>query len=118
MWVRGWIGRRVELGLYDRLMVELRREDPSSFHNFMRMPPAMFDELLHRLTPRLSRPATFCRPSLEPGMKLAVTLRHLASGAKYRDMQYAWRLPHNTISKVVREVCAAIVEEYLAADLP
>ena len=25
--------------MYDQLMVELRREDPSSFTNFMRMPP-------------------------------------------------------------------------------
>jgi len=28
-------------------------------------------------------------------------------------MQYAWRVPHNTISKVVREVCEAIIEECL-----
>jgi len=27
-------------------MVELRREDPISFKNFMRMPPEMFDEIL------------------------------------------------------------------------
>lgn len=111
--MRGWIGRRLNFGIYDQLMVELRREDPRSFHNFMRMPPAMFDELLDRLTPRLWKPSTFCRQSMEPGLKLAITLRHLASGARYRDMQYAWRVPHNTISKVVREVCSAIVEEYL-----
>ena len=28
-------------------------------------------------------------------------------------MQYAWRVPHNIISKVVREVVEAIVEEYV-----
>lgn len=27
-------------------------------------------------------------------------------------MQYAWRVPHNTISVVVREVVKAIIEEY------
>ena len=113
VWVRPWIGRRLELGIYHQLMVELRREDPSAFHNFMRMDPAMFDELLERLTPRLLKPSTFCRQSLEPGLKLAITIRHLASGAQYRDMQYGWRVPHNTISKVVREVCQAIVDEYL-----
>lgn len=113
VWVRPWIGRRLELGLYTQLMVELRNEDPRAFHNFMRMPPAMFGELVDRLTPRLTKPMTNFRANLEPGLKVAVTLRHLASGAKYRDMQYAWRVPHNTISKVVREVCEAIVEEYL-----
>ena len=58
MWVRPWIGRRFELGLYDRLMVELRNEDPRSFHNFMRMPPAMYDEIVERLTPRITRETT------------------------------------------------------------
>ena len=112
-WVRLWILRRPELGLYHRLMVELRNEDPTGFHNFMRMPPAMFDELVTRLTPRIEKQATNMRLPLEPGLKVAVTLRHLASGAKYRDMQYAWRVPANTMCVVVREVCQAIVDEYL-----
>jgi hypothetical protein len=48
IWVRDWIGRRPELGLYDRLMVELHNEDPRAFQNFMRMPPAMFNEIVQR----------------------------------------------------------------------
>lgn len=117
VWVRPWIGRRMELGLYDRLMVELRNEDPRSFHNFMRMPSAMYDEIVQRLTPLLTKKTTNWRAPLEPGLKVALTLRHLASGARYSDMQYAWRVPHNTISLVVREVCEAIVEEYLDEQL-
>jgi hypothetical protein len=50
IWVRYWIGRKPELGLYDRLMVELRNEDPRTFQNFMRMQPDMFDEIVQRLT--------------------------------------------------------------------
>ena len=78
----------------------------------MRMPPAMFDELVQRLTPRLTKQDTNYRASLEPGLKVAITLRHLASGNTYRNMQYAWRVPHNTICVVVREVVEAIIEEY------
>ena len=84
--------------IYDQLMVELRREDPVSFRNFLRMPPEMLDEILTRITPRIAKEHTWFRPPLEPGMKLAVTLRHLASGARYIDMRYAWRIPHNTVS--------------------
>jgi len=112
-WVRDWILRRPLFGVYDQLMVELRREDPHSFKNFLRMTPAMFDELLDRLTPRLMKQDTFFRLPLEPGIKLALTLRHLASGNKYADMKFSWRVPHNTISIVIREVCQAIVDEYL-----
>ena len=76
-WTKSWILRRREFGLYDQLMVELRREDPSSFTNFMRMPPEMFDEILERVRGRLTKQHTY-RDPLEPGLKLAVTLRHLA----------------------------------------
>lgn len=34
IWVRNWISRRPQLGLYDRLMVELRNEDPRAFQEF------------------------------------------------------------------------------------
>jgi hypothetical protein len=112
IWVRDWIGRRPELGLYDRLMVELRNEDTKAFQNFMRMPPAMYDEIVQRLTPALTKETTNWRAPLAPGLKVAITLRHLASGSKYREMQYGWRVPHNTISLVVREVCEAIIMEY------
>jgi hypothetical protein len=112
VWVRQWIMRRPEHGLYDKLMVELRNEDPRAFQHFMRMSPDMFDEVVQRLTPRLTKADTNYRASLEPGLKVAITLRHLASGNTYRNMQYAWRVPHNTISVVVREVVRAIIEEY------
>ena len=42
-----------------------------------------------------------------------MTLRHLASGSKYADMKFGWRVPANTISVIVREVCQAILHEYL-----
>ena len=111
-WVRPWISRRPEQGIYSNLMRELRAEDPASFINYLRMPPEMFDELLIRLRPRLTKRRTNFRQPLDSGLKLALTLRHLASGAKYRDMQYAWRVPSNTISLIVREVCQAIIDEY------
>ena len=114
VWVREWVARRPNLGLYDRLLVELRAEDPRAFHNFMRMPTDMFDEIVQRLTPALTKETTNYRAALDPGLKIAITLRHLASGAHYADMQYAWRVPANTMSLLVRDVCSAIVHEYAA----
>ena len=96
-WCRAWLTpeRRVQFGLYDQLMVEFCAVDSHAFINFLRMPPQMSYSimLVH----------TFRAP-LEPGLKLAITLRHLASGAKYMDMHYGWRVPQNTISILVREV--------------
>ena len=90
---------------YDQLMMELRNEDPAFLINFLRMPPDMFDELLSRVGPRITKMHIRHRESLEPGMKLDLTLRDLASGNKYASMKVSWRVPHSTISLVVREVC-------------
>ena len=110
-WVRPWIERRLQFGFYHHLMQELRVEDSETFANFLRMPPRIFDELLSMLYDRLLKQTTNFRSPLEPGLKLAITLRHLATGASYTCMQYGWRVPPNTISVIVREVCQVIVDE-------
>ena len=99
-----WIQRRREYGLYDHLMVELRREDQTEFINFMRMPPEMFNELLERVGPRISKERTWSREPIEPGVKLAITLSYLASGSKYPYLKFGWRVPASTQSLLVREV--------------
>ena len=111
-WERDWIKRRKKFGYWDQLLVELRKEDVPSFKNFMRMPPEMFDEILRRIRPQITKQTTWMRKPLEPGLKLAVTLRHLASGDKYASMKFGFRVPHNSISLIVREVCQAIRDTY------
>ena len=76
------------------------------------MTPEMFDEVLERLTPILTKQQTNWKDPLTPELKLALTLRHLATGESYMSLRFNFRAADNTISKVVREVCKAIVEEY------
>ena len=84
-------------------MVDPRRGDEAAFINFTRMPPEMLDdhETAHLVSGTTNRPPP-------PGMEL----RHLASGLKYAAMIFGWRVPHNTISVIVQEVCEAISAEY------
>jgi len=49
---------------------------------------------------------------MTPGHNAAIILMNLASDSKYREMQCAWRVPHNTISLVVHKVGKPIVHEY------
>ena len=111
VWVRQWILRRSQLGQYEQLLQELRDEDRKGFKNFLRMDHAMFQELLQRVQGRLTKQDTNYRKALEPSMKLAITLRYMASGESYHSLMYGFRVAHNTISKFVPEVCAAIVAE-------
>ena len=40
-----------------------------------------------------------------------MTMRHLASGDRYASMKFDFRVPHNTMSVCVREVCQALIDE-------
>ena len=111
-WVRPWIGRRLEFGDYDNLMQELEREARGDFVGFLRMEPQMFRELLARLTPRLTKRDTNFRKALKPGLKLAIALRYMASGNSYRSLAFSFRVAHNSISIIVKEVAVAIAMEY------
>ena len=112
VWVRPWIERRVQLGQYTRLMEELRLEDVKAFKNFLRVEPELYEELVERVSHRIWKQDTAYRQSLRPGLKIAITMRYLASGDSYHSLMYAFRVPHNTISKFIPEVCEAITQEY------
>ena len=105
---RPWLSeeRRRLYGHYTRLLEELRVEDPQSFFNYLRMEPAMFDELVQRVGPRIEKQDTKMRKALPPGLKLAITVGFLASGDKYpqphvhlpcgkehRQPHHPWSLP-------------------------
>ena len=93
--------------------MELHCEDPTAFKNFMRMAPEMYAEIIFYVEHRITKQYTRLRQPLEPRLKLAVTLRNLASGVKYSELQYGWRIPPNLLSIVVQEVCHAICDEYM-----
>ena len=72
-----------------------------SFSNFVRMDPAMFREVLQRVGPGIEKYDIWYRKSINPGCRLAITLRFLATGEKYRSLMFGFRVAHNTISVIV-----------------
>ena len=111
VWVKPWLQRRVMLGQYDTLFNELRIEERGGFKQFLRVDSQTFMQLLHRVGPRITKSSSGRTP-LIPGLKLAITLRFLATGNSYHSLAFAFRVAHNTISLFVPAVCDAIVEEY------
>ena len=111
-WVRRWISLRPEEGAYGNLMMLLRNEDVVAFRNFTRLSPQMFLDLVEKLTPRPLKEDTWYRDTLEIGLKVAITLRHLATGDNYKSLMYPFYVPQNIISILVRDVCQTILDEY------
>ena len=110
-WVRPWLQRRVFLGQYDTLMNELQVEARGGFKAFLRMDADVFMQILGRIEGRITK-SSEARAPLLPGLKLAITLRFLATGNSYRSLAFDFRVAHNTISLFVPQVCDSIVEEF------
>ena len=72
----------------------------------------LFTEIVERVTSRLKMKTIFWRKPLDVGIRVAITLRFLATGATYKDMSYNWRVAQNTISIFVPETCEAIIAEF------
>jgi hypothetical protein len=50
LWVRPWIARRNQYGVYHALVQALSSEDSSGLKNFLRMDMATFNELIEMVT--------------------------------------------------------------------
>jgi hypothetical protein len=111
-WSRPWLLRRTMYGQYEHLMQEMAREDKPGFKNFQRVDPELFQELLERVGPRIQHQDTFMRKALEPGLRLAITLRYIATGDSYKSLEYGFRVANNSISRIVPETCEAIIQEF------
>lgn len=107
-WVKPWLQRRSSHGLYSQLLQELRVEEAEIYKNFLRMSPEHFEELLAYVKNDITKEDTLLRDAIPPEIKLAVTIRFLASGNSYQDLSLPFRVHKSTISKFVPEVCQAI----------
>lgn len=60
------------------------------------------------MAPLITKQVTRFREPISASERLTVTLRYLATGESYRSLQYVFRIPHNTISGIIPEVCDAL----------
>ena len=107
-WVKPWLKRREERGIYNTLVRELRLEEELEYKKFLRMDPPTFDELLKLIEADITKQNTVMRDAIPASLKLAVTIRYLSTGASYADLQYAFRVHKSTLSQIIPEVCEAI----------
>ena len=70
-------------------MADLIHTDIPRYKNFVRMPPAFFTSSKNAYTTK-EVSHQYIRNPLEVGLKLAITLRHLATKETYTYLQYHW----------------------------
>ncbi|XP_050516618.1 putative nuclease HARBI1 [Diabrotica virgifera virgifera] len=92
----------------NNLLTELLTVD-GDFQNFTRLPFEKFVELHEKIAPLITKQETHMRSSISSKLRLAVTLRYLASGNSYKSLEFLSRISRITIGNFVPEVCHAIV---------
>ena len=72
---------------YRRPMTMHHLDDPMTYRNFIQMPPELYQKLKQRITAEFQRDRTLMKDPVSPGVKLAVTLRHITTGDSYTTLQ-------------------------------
>ena len=92
------------------LLSTLKLEDSMGFRNFTRLTPSDFEELIQLLGRTIEKRESRCRETIPPSLRLAVTLRFLASGESFTSLMYTFRISKQSISQIVPKVCEAILQ--------
>lgn len=101
--------QRLAQGASDNLVVEMIMFDHESFHEFFRMDPTAFDDLLKLVEAKISKQHVVRIP-IPSKTRLEIVLRYLASGDLAKSDGLLFRVAPNTVNKMVEEVCEAIWE--------
>ena len=64
--------------------------------------------LLRLIEPYIKKCDTVFRDAIEPGLKLAVTLHHLAEEASHVSIENHYRLGRSTVSAAIYDTCESL----------
>ncbi|XP_043264894.1 uncharacterized protein LOC122404736 [Colletes gigas] len=92
------------------LLYDIRKGDARHFNACCRVPREVFDELLEMLTSKIQKEDTRYRSAIPASERLAVTLNFLATGNSYSSLALTFKISKQSISNIVPEVCAAIID--------
>ncbi|XP_065356336.1 uncharacterized protein LOC135950730 [Calliphora vicina] len=108
-WVKPFLQNREIHSLESHLLKDILW-DSKDYKNFCRLNVESFEVLLGQVHHKIKKQNTVMRTSISSRIRLAITLRFLATGDSYRSLEYLSRVSRKTISKFVPEVLEAIVE--------
>ena len=91
-------------------MRELREDKDILFKNFTRMREKKFDRLLKLVTPIITKQSTQLREAIPSEIKLAITLRFLATGDNLMSLSYLFKVSKQFISAMLPDVLKAIIK--------
>lgn len=93
----------------ENIFSDLLAEPSGQFIGFVRMSSTDFEILLNKVGPIIAKQETRFRETIPSKVRLAITLRYLASGNSFRSLHYLFKMSHQVISNIVKDCCAALI---------
>ncbi|XP_017469447.1 PREDICTED: uncharacterized protein LOC108361357 isoform X2 [Rhagoletis zephyria] len=116
-WVNPFLMQRELHDLEANLLKNILWEDGTDFNNFCRMSIDQFNEVHSLVDTKIKKSDTRMRCAITTIVRLAITLRYLATGDSFRSLEFLSHISRKTISKFLPEVLEALTEalqeEYL-----
>lgn len=105
-----WKTRREYLGEFTNIFTELGVEElgVDSLKRYHHIPVEVFQELPHRIGPRITKKDMNWMPALTPEFKLLPTICYLSTTMRINDLEFSYRCIDKIVSLFVRDVCEAI----------
>lgn len=94
----------------DQQLHELVAEPSKEFKKFTRMSSVDFEYLLNKVSTQISKQNTQLREAIPARIRLAVTLRYLATGDDYQSLHFLFKISPQVISQIIPEVCQTLNE--------
>lgn len=91
-------------------MILFYRLDNSRHIQYLRLTVPHYDHIYGLVRHALVKTDTVMREAIEPGLKFAVTLHHLAEGASHASIAAHYRLGRSTVSGIIYDTCDALWE--------
>lgn len=92
------------------ILRELELNENVLFKNFTRMSRTNFYMLLGMVEPKIEKQNTRFREAIPAEVKLAITLRYLATGDSFTSLMYLFKVSKQFISSMLPGVLKAIIE--------
>ncbi|XP_065584575.1 uncharacterized protein LOC136043591, partial [Artemia franciscana] len=107
-WVRPVLRKRETDGAFSKLVQDLEKQDPQWYFEYLRMTPTKFKELLAIVKSKIEKKHTNWRRPISAATRLALTIRHLATGESKRSLSYQYLIGRSTVTLIVAETTEAI----------
>ncbi|XP_040159186.1 uncharacterized protein LOC120897981 [Anopheles arabiensis] len=109
LWVQDLFLNRNETG--NRLLIDITTSGIyETMNRFLRMKKEDFFHLLSLVGPKIAKMDTDFREAITEQERLLITLRYLATGETFTSLQYVFRVSRHSISRIVKETCACLIE--------